>query len=638
MTRWSCPIPFEGETLFSIIARFFLRGAFKSAHGVARRLGLSSCRPLVSPLGGGYLSNLTQAFPEFVPVLDLEVAVWRHSTSPLLLAFSKGCNDVGRRSEFTKVAIKRGGWASAPHSSALLVPDGMRFCTECCESDIRNVGVPYWHREHQVKIVTHCWRHGDRLKEFVPGIGRGHKLDVPAFETYGEDAIEVSIPDPMRDGLGVRVANAVAHVLNAPEWSEPELVREIFLQACDHLGLLHRRHGAMEKIWHFMLENYGGDFFAALGLPVSYTQGVVKRFMTPIRAGNERLDPGVIILMACALGLDNQHLCGVPVATESTNSSRTIGLPRVVSDRIGDDEELRSVLVKSDYILGRAKDALGISRHQLIKRIVEAGIQCPIVQGGNAKLSETEIREMIELVRIGAPREQIMKRFSCKSSLIDQVFIYDSSLREDAKKARHEVIRMENRDAVIACIKSNKGMARVSLREMLPGPMSFLERNDKAWLDSIWKDIPRQMRGVRVASAGRARVDDDEFDKQVVEKLRTVKERGRALIPPRRVTSTLAFRMAGISLSTFVRLGAGRMPRTEVFLQEIAESESEYVTRKLKYAFQKLTANRSTVTAKSLRLASGFPERKLEEYRDLVHQLAEEAGMPFSSRTARWLI
>ena len=631
-------MPLRGETLFSVVARFYLRSGFKSPQSLLKRLGQIQRHLLVSPLGGSFLSRMFQSFPEFGPVFDLEAAVIHHTTAPLLLAFSEGCNDPEKRAEFVQAVGARGGWLGAPRSSHLIYTDGLRFCVECGEQDIRDVGVPYWRREHQVKIVTHCWTHGTRLKEIRRQFGKQQELDVPPIDVSDAAVGEVSVPAPAREELRLRIALAVAMILDSPQWSEPLRIRQIFLESAGSRGLLHHGRPSRERIWTCMDEAYGEGFLSAVGLPTRYSHGVVRRYIAPFRAGKARLDTGIVILMAVALGIEPETLCQSSVLQGKTAVRHEEGRGDDDSEGPRGDKELEDALIANDYIVDRTARALGIHRGQLVRRIVLAGITCKIALSPNAKFSEIEIREMIELLRKGVLRKDVELKFSCGSAFLDEIAIYDASLREDAKKARHERKIVENQEAIMRFIGETEGVSRAMLREELPGPVSFLERADMPWLRSTLNALPRQSVRVQVPSAGRGRVDDDEFDGKILEKLEAVRERLFELIPPRRVTTTLAFRLAEVPLTVFDRMSSGRMPRTDAFLKMATESEEDYTRRKLRYAFQQLAATRATVTATSLRLASGFTPEKLKRHLDLIHQLVNETGMPFSSRAASWVV
>lgn len=634
MANWSCPVPLEGETLFSLVARLYLRAGFKSPHGMFRRAGLRNGSSVASPLGGPYLPMLFKALPELSEVLSLEDAVWRHTTSPIYLALSNGGSGSKSRSKFIETVLEA-GWKGIPRSSFHIVPSGMRFCIDCCEQDMQQFGIPYWHREHQFKFVSCCWKHGSRLKEVRKQVGKGYGLDLPSVGWSEDPSVELRLPKALRNGIDLEVSSAFVTILNSPRWSSPGEIRNTLLRASGAQGLLCRGRPSRRKIWDMVVGAYGVEFLGSLGLPVEYGSGVVKRYMTPFKEGAPRLDPAMTILVACALGVDAKELCGD--GADNSLASCCGDDSSVSEDDAQPDEELIRVLESCGYVLGRAADVLGVNRHRLVQRILRAGMKCPIVSGNASKFSEAEILQMIELVRSGVPREQVIDKFSCTDSMLDQLPIYDPRLREDAKKARHERVKTENREIVTSYIERGGDVTRTALWQKLPGPMSFLLKCDKSWLGEVLDGLPKQTTGAPGAKTGRARTDDDEFDESVLKKLEAIKSDVGAFVPPRRITAALSFRVADVPPSVFIKLKAGRMPRTKAFLDQIVESDHEYVRRKLRYGLAQLSTTRETLTAISLRLASGLPEHQLKRYRGLVHELALEMGIPFSSRTARWL-
>lgn len=637
MTRLSSPVPFDGETIFSLLARFYLRSSFRSAHTVARKLGLSGQSFLASPLGSGFLGTMFEVFPELNAVLDLETVVERHTITPLLMAFSQGCNNRERRAEIVRAIGEHGGWRGAPRSSLMICPNGLRFCSECCAQDFDELGVPYWHREHQVKFVTRCWRHDSRLNELRRGVGVDYRLDVPPISSSQDGFAEVSIPEPVGEQVGMKLALATSAILDAPRWNEPGQIRWMFLEAAGARDLLHHGRPSAKRIWNFVEEAYGKAFLAAMGFPSKYSVGVARRYVVPFREGRVRLDPAVVILIAVALDIAPDRLSCGPVGRSKSSVAAGGPCPISYATQAG-NSELERVLADNQYILNRAAGTLGISRPRLVRRIIDAGITCPVVQGSNAKFSESQIHEMMDLLRGGLPREHVEERYSCTSSFLDQIAVYDSSLREDARQARRERLKERHREAVSGFIKVSSDVTREMLREKLSGSVSFLERHDKTWLGIVLNGIPKRPAGIRGPRAGRGRVNDDDFDLSTLARLKGVKEQALELTPPRRLTISLMFRLAGVPSKAFARLSAARMPQTEGFLKGCVETKADFTHRKLRYAFGKLAASRQTVTATSLRLVSGFTPERLRQHRGYIRQLAEESGMPFSTRAATWVV
>lgn len=624
------PIPFEGETVFSYFARVVMRVGCKSPASLISRLGIRSRASLPSPFGIG-IGGLFHLFPQLTRITTPEEMVWRHTTAPLLIAFSPKHASADQCEAYIAGVVERGAWASCPRTGAKLKPIGLRDCPECMLDDVKVVGIAYWHREHQVAPVSRCWRHGCLLREHRSSPGVGFALELPGCGRYRAEAPVVNLPAVIPPGLAWQLAKAFADLLDMRQAPSIEEVRVALIPAADESELLYRGRPSRRNVYDLMIRSYGASFLGALGYPTHYSSHVASRYLRPLQATGRSVDPVLTVLVASALttGLKWKELGQVP---EAPNSDAKVS---DVATAPPADETLERALKVSGYCLNRAMTRLGISRHQLIRRIILGNIECPIVQGSNAKFDEGEIRRMIRQLRRGRTREWVQKTYGCNSSFIDQLAIYDRSLRDEMKQLRQKLTKQANRTAVLNFIAASSDVSRSEVWNSLPGPVSFLSQNDKTWLTKELRKLAERPRSAPGPRAGRGRIDDAQLDSEIVSKLQTVIPTMRELVPPRRLTPTLAIRLAGLPMvPTFAKAKAGRLPKTSVLFGEIRESTRAYVARKLEYAFVKMAQTRRTVTMISVRQASGLPESRLKEYRDVVQALALQLGMPFGERTS----
>lgn len=619
----SLPVPFPGETIFSIVTRIFMRSGAKSLNSVLLRMGSRDRRALVSPFGN-CIRGLYDAFPSLAAVVEPSDIVWRHTTSPLLIAFSQRHANGDQRQAFSSAVVERGGWANSPRTCRALLPQGLRACVECLRQDTAERGVAYWHREHQVKPVAHCWRHGVHLMEYHWRPGVGFEFELPGFGRYGDGAFDVASPLPHNKLLGPWLARTFSTLL-ASSCNDRDHLRSALIQAAHEQKLTIGVRPRLKRVWDLMVDTYGSNFLHALKYPTIYSTHVASRYVRPLQATSSAVDPVIAVLLAGALGVQLGEQRGPPPQNHirSDEASRyTIA-----------DKDLVDALDAAGYVLHRAANALRISRHRLIGRIINAGLTCPIVLGSNSKHSENAIRMMICALADGESRENVSRRFDCNSSFIDQLAIYEPKLRTTLKQQRYERTLRSNRQTVLDYIKRPEA-TRGQLWKKLPGPMSFLGRHDPVWLKDQRAKIGRLRRVSPRPAAGYGRVSDNELDLRIEAQLRAVVPAMRALQPPRRLTPSLAMNLAGVGMTVFSKINAGRLPRTRALLEEIKEDEAMFVARRLQYAFARLVKVRRTLTLTSLRLASGLRVAKLESHRATVQELAAQWGLPFSSRAA----
>jgi len=605
-----------------------LRAGAMSAQSVLRRMGIRWRLAMASPLGNG-IGSIYDAHPELAAALSPAEMIWSHTLAPLFAVLGPAVESPEAISGFADAVLLKGAWRARNPVCGNLKATGLRECSACREADIREYGVSYWHREHQISPVSVCWRHGTRLQQHSWHPGAGFEFELPGFGRYAQRAHEVQYPGKLSQDLEMWIAQSFVELLdNARDVDSVAVHAQLCEMACAR-GLMPRSRPSRRGVFEQIISAYGPLYLEHLGLPTVFSMPVALRYVRPLRLEAPQ-DVVVTVLLAGALGRSVAWLAKTPAEEREEQASAHVAAN-------GRDAELEACLERAGYIFNRAQVALGINRHQLIQRILRAGIVCPIAFGSNAKFDEAGVRQMIQDLRSGKSRQDVATAYECSPSFIDQLVIYDPELRQIMKQHRHGSATVANRHAFEQYVRETAGVTRSGIRKDLPGPMSYLKRNDGPWLKERLAKIPRQVGMAPGAAAGRGRVLDEETDQSVLSKLREAMRLLNALTPPRRCTPTLMLRLAGVRLSMFVKLSAGRLPLTQALLEEVTESELAFVRRRIEYAVTGMAQERCALTADALRRASGLALPKLKEYRALVRDVAAAHHMPISHQAAPWL-
>jgi hypothetical protein len=468
--------------------------------------------------------------------------------------------------------------------------------------------------------------------EYVWQPGLGFEFELPGHGQYQEDAPPVNIPrtaDPTVEGWLARTFHELLELRSGPN---PVIAQAALVRYTGTAGVRSSNGPSWRGVWNLMLQTYGEEFLSKLEYPITYSSHMASRYISPLRMVERPVDPVMVVLLAGALSGDVRWYEDGALhssTTVTTPAPDTAALPTERSD-----QALEHALEEAGYVLNRAGVALGLSRHQLIQRIISAGLTCPIVTSSNSKYDAEALENMIRALRGGASIRAVQQTYGGNLSLYDQLAIYDPELRLIMKRHRQDRTRQANRQRFLDSIRTNPCITRTEIRNHLPGPASFLARNDKAWLDAQLASLSKATTARPGPSAGRNRRDDTELDAEIETKLRKVMPALRALQPPRRLTPTLALRLAEIPLAVFGKVNAGRMPRTQAVFDEFKEPLRSFVTRRLEYAIHRLMEERCTLTLVAIRLASGLTERVIESHRDVVQQIAQRDGLSFSPRAA----
>lgn len=591
-----------------------------------------SRRALSSPYGPG-TANLFRAFPKLSALVRPEDLIWNHTTSPLLVAFSGRVTSESDRGAFCSAVLQSDAWRQGGRSCRCLRPRGLRECPTCREEDIRAYGVAYWHREHQVRPVSRCWRHDVPLLEHVWCPGMGFELELPGFGRYAVDAPVVNMPSMSSSGLDLWMAKAVASVLAAPSTSDVH-ARQLLVSEAAEAGLYAHGVPQLKKIHDLMLEKVGVPYLKSLGYSTEYSPNRGARFARPLTRRKLALDPALTLLLAAPLGLHHDALVS---PLKPHRAVQRAARPPVHVLPVDRDERTRikEALEASGYVLSRAAASLGVSWSVLTTMIGKHGIVCPIVTGANAKFDKATIENMILAMKCGETWASLKKRFGCGDHHLGTLKIYDATLLEAAATAQRQHLIEAYRRAVAHALASHPRPSREEIRTRLVTEVSYLDHHDRTWLRSQLDQIPRRR---RVPSEPRRDfVSDQALDRVTVAALHRAVGQATALQPPRQLTRALLLQLGNISASIYPKLTASRLPETCALLAANEEPSDSYFVRRIEYALTLLAGEARPVTLIRLRRASGLTEPKIVENKALVRRLVAASGLPVSPKAVVWL-
>lgn len=624
----SAPTIFPGETTFSYTARLILRSGVRSARPVVERMGVSRASAW-SPLGLG-LRGLYDVFPEIATLVSPEDLVWRHTTSPLLAAFSNKYAGPSGRAAFCAGVLDSGAWFGGGRTCRCLRPVGLRECPICREEDVHTQGVAYWHREHQIRPVLRCWRHDIALLEHVWRPTLGFPFELPGFARYATLPPPVQVPSTNSD-LDLAIAKGFADVLSAENPITDPRAREVLVAAAKEAGWFRGSIPGIRKAHVWIVEALGAPYLEALGYGTRYSPKRGARLARPLIHRNKALDPAWVILLAAALGLPHDAF-RVERSPAQPVFPPPLDLPPAIQD-----ERLRieKALQKCDFVLSRAAESLGISWSVLTTLIARHGIVCPIVASPNANFDKGAIEAMIAAKKTGLSWVKLKHMFGCKDHQLGTLKIYDPELTRQAAMARRQAVIEKHRCKVQRTIDAHPEFSRAQLRKQLVSETSFLAEHDKAWLDSQWAQVPRRKAVWKAAT--RDPLDDQVIDAAILEALHKASAKAFLVEPPRRITRSLLIRMGGLANSVHARMTSDRLPRSCAYLASQEEARENFFSRRIRYALGVLGSRGRTVTLIAIRRASGLSEPCIVENKEIVRGLVAASRLPVSLNAVSWL-
>lgn len=172
------PLPYEGELIYSTIARHGIHSGITSPKALLREV-FGNTKIIATTDLHSHLSQVNGLYPTECGVTPQSL-LYKHTLFPLYAWF----NDENRR---RKLAIQLMSDAkSTVHlssgfaASRVRQPAFLRYCPMCIEEQVAQHGECYWHREWQVAGVDCCPKHGELQTTVVPRTSKMRHMYWPA--------------------------------------------------------------------------------------------------------------------------------------------------------------------------------------------------------------------------------------------------------------------------------------------------------------------------------------------------------------------------------------------------------------------------------------------------------------------------
>ena len=176
------PTPYPGEWWYSVLCRYHVRSGNIKNSVTIRELygGKVAAQGKLFP--GADCATVVARIPN--AILDLRQILIEHTLMPYYLRFYPK----ERKEEILSLLLK--GKNVAMTSKELCSPDGiegLKFCPQCYDEDVKQFGEPFWHREHQIPLMPICFRHRCRLKKLEISFSRLSEVFLPLSSVSHDD-------------------------------------------------------------------------------------------------------------------------------------------------------------------------------------------------------------------------------------------------------------------------------------------------------------------------------------------------------------------------------------------------------------------------------------------------------------------
>lgn len=633
------PVPYEGETLSSVVARYLSR----TPGPTQRKLDFLGMRGAAStalmPLD---LQALTSAMPLGHPWSDApDIVLTRHTLVPLYLHFAYPV-----RAARAKQSLL-GGLCSNPAaalgvtvSAAGNISRRAKFCSECIKADLATRGNAISYLEHQPQFVKLCARHGTPLS-FSCSTCFGDRNAARMWRTAGTcncdsprcpPVIELGHDAFAEDGW-LWLSRQVRSILSAPEVPLfPQL--PAMRQSLRDRGLWAGARTDNSNILHALESRFGRGLLieaGILGTPGrTPSQQWPSRLLGEDKSVRNRI-PDVLrtLLLAGLVVSDVADLMGVEVKLDSVAAAVPQGyggntrLGRAVLSR----ESVQQALASAEGNLTAAANLLRTRPEMLAVDMRRLGIRLPLPLATIRRLGTAKVEAVRAALRSGEPKHSIRSRLGVSSWTVQLVESDDQELSLLHRKAAIEAQRSKHRMAVMAYRERHPNAGKMNVLDACASAADWLRRFDRAWLAAVFptRQAAQRPKGMPLKSWGEL---DQAFARQVcaVAKFELAQSNR-----PTRLTKTLLLKRAGANVARNAP-GQYRLPLTLAAACAHAESDDSFYRRKLSWALNEYRALGVPISTNLLRRVSGLAPAILKKHRDFIVAQASRLGLSIHAR------
>lgn len=472
--------PFLQETLYSWLCRIGLLSQFDCDNSFLRQFM-------------GYRGEqLTSIFPSYVTHLSkysgisAQELLNQHSTLPYFRPFIR--SDV-----YSQALCAMGSPASCESYAkfsllANRIPEQnlLFYCPECATTDLKSVGVVYWHREHQLPWVNYCYIHGGKLV----GIVRKRKALVlpPQTPKSTSKSAKKTLTDERLHKLAIESARLLYR--NHIEL-QPERIKATYLSALKLKNLLTTEGNVKQAKWRRELERLWSDLIPEKVSSILFANKTFHPFPINLiyqpEAQHHPLKHLIVILHL--FGDFEQFLDAY--RSQVSVVKRT---PHIVNASKISDERVEALVhhLKNGGSLRQAaktaRVSVGFAKSTAIKNDIK-------IERRAQSLFATERKQIKDILKTGITTQEIAHMMSCSIGAVEQILNQFPEIRQLRADLRFYQRRNTNRQRINTYLNENTKATRVQVRDAESAAYYWCYKNDKDWLYvNLPKPIPRAER------------------------------------------------------------------------------------------------------------------------------------------------
>lgn len=590
------PTLYEDELLYSAIARYHIRsGNINYKHTTNDLFGRKTVNASI------YLpSNITTLLNN-LPVNYLyneEYLIKNHTLYPFYTAFlSQDISDKilnSMKEDCGRDIYARAGICACTIS----IPKYLKFCPKCLEEDIINYGETYWHRIHQVPGVKICPNHKVLLEDSIVEINTYNKQEYIAASTENCIANNSSnYPEDILEKL-YDLAKSAQCILNSnfPK-RDSEWYRNNYINYLIKKGIVTPKGRINQQELVKSFKNfYGDEFLDILESNIEYLDS--RNWLSEIsRKIRYSIHPIRQLLFIKYLDIKIDDIFNDKYEYKPfgegpwpcfNKASEHYGKSVINDVIISYSRKTKKIMGKFccecgyKYLKEYSSDMDNNKKEKI--RVLEFG------EVWNNKLIELVTQEQLSIQEIANKLDLDWNgtyNHIIKLGLTPSFKTSNKKIRAIKNKGNinnnlmNKKIKIDEcRNNMLEILNQNKNSSRTEIKRLNNSLYEYLQKYDREWLEvhlparKIWK--PKY-----------SNVDWENRDEEILLK---VQELVYKLVNTDEIPKKININRIGKTLDIYDTLTKykEKLPKTYEYLNNVIESREDYITRKIKWAIQKI--------------------------------------------------
>ncbi|WNS75660.1 TnsD family transposase [Bacillus sp. DTU_2020_1000418_1_SI_GHA_SEK_038] len=583
------PVPYNDELLYSVLARYHVRSGNVSIKATQKDIyGTDSITAIMD------LPSHIYRIMENLPVghhYTPEYLIANHTLYPFYAAFLPP--DHAAKVKESMIGDNGGSIYNriGLMASSVKFNQYFKFCPQCAEEEMDNLGEMYWHRIHQIPGVLVCPDHNIPLYDSqvtVRGYNK-HDYRLAAPETCKKSASESIYTDMIME-KAIKITEDIKFLLsNKVENKSLDWFKEQYLSRLKELSFANVNGRVRKKeLLESFLDFYGHGLLEKMQSDINNNNNWLNDML---RRNRRTTHPLRHLLFIQFLGISISDFfskeieykpfgekpwpCLNPVASHylspvvtdielkhGTDSKSPIGLFRCdcgfIYLRTGPDKE--------------EKDRYKITKIKQFGPVWEAKLK----QLTRQRLS---LRETARQLKVDpATVKKYAKKLGLQTYWIKRSEEEDrskNSIKQDSPSKKREGYRRE----WLKLKKQYPSSSKTELRQLNNSVFTWLYRNDRDWLN-------RNSPNLKSTANDNHRVDWKYRDEEIYENVRVAVNDLLSVEKPKRITiSSVGSR---IGIRPLLEKHLDKLPMTKGYLNDKTESIKDFQIRRLQWAVQEL--------------------------------------------------